>query len=71
VKFSDLHFQATDCCAEHVKAQVTTPSGEVVTVTRCAQDAYNVTVTNEAGLVSRSFGLSREQVEALPALSAA
>lgn len=71
MKFSDLHFQATDCCAEHVKAQVTTPGGEVITVTRCDKDVYNVTVTNEAGLVSRSFGLSPEQVAALPALSAA
>ena len=65
MKFDDLKFEATDCCAEHVKAQVTAPGGEIVTITRIDDAVYTVTVTGAAGLISRRMGLTPTQVQAL------
>lgn len=62
MKFDDLQFAATDCCAQHNKAQVI--RGDVVTtITALGDDLYSLTVTNVAGLVERRSGLTRAQVD--------
>lgn len=63
MNFDDLQFAATDCCAQHLKAQVV--RGDfVTTITDLGEGLYSLTVTNAAGLVERRSGLTRAQVDA-------
>ena len=62
MKFDDLQFAATDCCAQHLKAQIV--RGDVVTtITDLGEGLYSLTVTDAAGLVERRSGLTRAQVD--------
>jgi hypothetical protein len=67
VKFDELKFEATDCCADHMKAQVSADDGTILTITvlDVVAGLYGVVVTDTKGLVSRQIGLSIPQVEAL------